>query len=113
LAKPIDIWQYRVRLFRKLAKGWATNVVAEMNRHKQEITAEYTCLDLEADTKRLDEAGNNRMKALAGEMEKLWAIDEIRARQRSRDMMISEGDRNTACFHAVDSYRHKKKRIAS
>jgi hypothetical protein len=72
-------------LFRKLAKGWATNVVAEMNRHKQEITTEYTCLDLEANTKRLDEAGNNRMKALAGEMENCGPLMKL---EQGKDLGI-------------------------
>ena len=30
----LDIWQFRIRLFRKMVRGWATNEVAAMNREK-------------------------------------------------------------------------------
>ena len=42
-------------------------------------------------------------------MDKIWALEEIEARQRSRDRNILEGDRNTAYFHAVANYRNGKK----
>jgi hypothetical protein len=30
--KDIDIWQFRVRTFRRWTRGWATNEVAAMNK---------------------------------------------------------------------------------
>jgi hypothetical protein len=38
---PMEIWQSKVRVLRRTVRGWASNVVAELNKHKQEVAAEY------------------------------------------------------------------------
>jgi hypothetical protein len=31
---PINVWQTKVRVLRRLARGWEANVIAENNRNK-------------------------------------------------------------------------------
>lgn len=44
--RVIDIWQFRVRNFRKLVRGWAVNQVALLNKTKNALSQEYNLLDL-------------------------------------------------------------------
>jgi hypothetical protein len=107
----LDRWQSRIRIFRRLARCWATNVIAELNKHKQAIAAEYNVLDLEAENRILDESKKSRIKFLAKELDKLWALEEIKA--RSRDRIILEGDRNTSYFRVIANHRFRKKQVES
>jgi hypothetical protein len=100
-----------VRTLRRLVRGWADNVVVELNKHKQEVHAEYNLLDAESKDRNLDDGEKDRLKFLARELEQIWSLEEIRARQRARDKDILEGGRNTAYFHVVANHRCRKKRI--
>jgi hypothetical protein len=39
-----------------------------------------------------------KRQELKGELEQVWRIEEIRARQRARDRDVKEGDKNTTFF---------------
>jgi hypothetical protein len=109
----MDRWQAKIMNFRRIVRGWAANVIAELNKHKQVVAIEYNLLDLESKNRCLEDWEQCRIKELARELDKLWAVEEIKSRQRSRDMMILESDRNTSYFMAIANHRARKKKIDS
>jgi hypothetical protein len=80
----MDTWQTNIRNFRRIVRGWAANVVIEVNSHKQVVSAEYNWLDIEFENRVLEDGEKNRMKQLAKELESIWALEEIKARHRSK-----------------------------
>lgn len=110
-ANSVDVWQFRIRTFRSLARGWAANEVASMNREKVLLALEYNTLEKDMESRALTDHELLRLKQVTRELDNIWALEEIKAKQRSRDRDIAEGDRNTAYFQAIANHRSRKKRV--
>lgn len=41
----MDIWQFKIILLRKMIKGWAININANIKRQKKELLKEYEKFD--------------------------------------------------------------------
>ena len=64
----VDIWQSKVRYFRKLAKGWSANLEADIRKHKKEIKEEYDALDIKSQSFSLIDAERGRLDEILREL---------------------------------------------
>ena len=94
-----------------MIRGWAANEIAQLNRTKAALSEEFSRLETLVEDGNFTLADSQALHSIENQLEKIWALEEIKSRQRSRDRNILEGGKNTAYFQAMANYRSRKKRI--
>jgi hypothetical protein len=84
----MEVWQYKIKLMRRKIRGWNRNREAELKKNKASIILEIDVLDKLAEQQTLTSQEIERRKMLSLQLEHTWRIEEIKARQRSRDREI-------------------------
>jgi hypothetical protein len=97
--------------FRKKLEGWHRNRYADIKKEKTNLISELDRLDRLAEQQSLESQDRARRKELNEKLEVCWKIEEIKARQRSRDKEIKERDRNTSYFFAKANQRRRNNAI--
>ena len=69
---------------------------------------EYDALDIMFESQPLSVEDINRLDLILRELNSYWIMEETKAKQRSRDRDILQGDRNTAYFHDVSKKKEKR-----
>jgi hypothetical protein len=104
----MDRWQFKIRSLRKKVKEWNRNIEVARTESQRAILAEIDFLDSLVEQTPLTAHQRMKRQELKEEIEQVWKMEEIRARQRARDRDIKEGDKNTSYFFALVNQRKRK-----
>jgi hypothetical protein len=68
-------------LFRKKVNGWSVNIESKLRKKKDRLSAEYSRLDVMAENRSLNTQEWERLAYLNGELNRIWSMEETKARQ--------------------------------
>lgn len=64
----VDICQHKVRVFRRLSRGWSSNIEALLRKNKKELMLEFDAMDIKSETDSLSEVERYRLNGIFKEL---------------------------------------------
>jgi hypothetical protein len=72
-------------LLRRKVEGWSINIEANIKKKKSSLLYEMDRLDLLSEQQELTAGERDLRKSMGVELETIWHMEEIKARQRFRE----------------------------
>ena len=102
----------KLKAIKKFLKTWNKDVVGRVEENKNSTLTKVAAWDnIESEIPLSPEELGARMTAME-DFKKWLLLEETSWRQKSREMWLKEGDRNTGFFHIMAN-SHKRKKILS
>jgi hypothetical protein len=112
-ADPIDVFNIKLKRFKKFFKGWGANLYGHTKKRKLELREELTSLECLEEETELPPILGLRKSEIYVELWNIYANEELLWYQKSHEKWLLEGDSNTSYFHRVANGRKRKNTMLS
>ena len=79
----------------------------QIRKRKEKLLRDYDMFNQKAESQNLTTEEIEEMNNNMDELNRLWDMDETKARQRSRDRNITGGNRDTRYFQTIANQRRR------
>jgi len=79
----------------------------QIRKRKEKLLRDYDMFNQKAESQNLPTEEIEEMNNNMDELNRLWDMDETKARQRSRDRNITGGNRDTRYFQTIANQRRR------
>ncbi|CAL1371676.1 unnamed protein product [Linum trigynum] len=106
-------WARRLQDLKNRIKVWNKEVFGDMNKKLDDLIAENRDINQREEERMLTTEEVRRRDCILIEIGQVLNLLEISWRQKSRELWLSKGDRNSGFFHRVANFKRKVNRIVS
>ncbi|XP_020258398.1 uncharacterized protein LOC109834794 [Asparagus officinalis] len=99
---------FKLKLIKKRIKWWKRYCFGSLSKLLSNLMAQIHSLNISKEARNLSSLESQLRSDLKDQVLSLANAEEIKWKQRSRVQWLKEGDNNSAFFHKVASFHHRK-----